>query len=200
MKVIGITGGVGAGKSTVLAMLKDMCKCDIIMSDDVAKNLMKKGAALEKDAVRLFGKDAYDKEGNLNNGKIAGIIYGNEELKKQWSGIVHPAVNEEIFGRIEADRKSGEYDFVFVEAALLIENNYDRVCDELWYVYADENVRIQRLAEQRNYSQDKSKSIMKAQKTDAEFRKYCGFVIDTGDGIENTRRILENKLEEYVEI
>ncbi|MCM1307032.1 MAG: dephospho-CoA kinase [Butyrivibrio sp.] len=197
MRVIGITGGVGAGKSTVLAMLKELCRCELIIADDVAKSIMEKGGPLTGEALRLFGSGAYLTDGTLNRSLIASAIYGDAELLKRWNGAVHPAVNREIRLRIERARKSGLYDFIFVEAALLIENGYGEICDELWYVYADETARRERLRVSRGYDDAKTESIMKNQLDDAQFRRHCDFVVDTGGGIENTRHILQNRLEVY---
>lgn len=197
MKIIGITGGVGAGKSTVLNILKEICKCKIVMADDVAKSLMVKGAELSDDAVRLFGKEAYLENGVLNTVHIASIMYGDDKIKREWTGLVHPAVKNKILSEIDLAKESGEYDFFFLEAALLLEDNYDLICDEVWYVDVSEEERIRRLAVGRGYSEEKSRSIMSKQLSKEEFLKRTDFVIDNGIGEENTRIQLENKVEEY---
>lgn len=196
MKKIGITGGVGAGKSTVLSLLKKLCNCEIIMADNVAKELMQKGNILSSKAYELFGENAYDEQGLLNRNYIAEIIYNNPSVMKEWENAVHPATNSKILALIEQAADSSR-DFVFIEAALLIENNYDKICDEIWYVYADENIRRERLKRERLYSDTKINSIFNGQISDAEFRKHSSFVIDTGGSMEATSMQLENKLEEY---
>ena len=196
MKIIGITGGVGAGKSTVLNFLKEMCDCEIVMADDVAKDLMKKGGVLTETAYSLFGDNAYLDNGNINAALVAGIIFSDAAIRKKWENAVHPAVREDILNRIsDADIDGKKY--FFLEAALLIENNYQEICSEIWYVYADEDLRRIRLRETRNYTDDKIAGIFKAQMKDVEYREYASFVIDTGIDLENTRKQLENKLEEY---
>lgn len=196
MKKIGITGGVGAGKSTVLFLLKKLCNCEIIMADDVAKELMQKGNILSSKAYELFGEKAYDEYGNLNRNYIAEIIYNNPSVMKEWESAVHPATNSKILSLIE-QAADNLRDFVFIEAALLIENNYDKICDEIWYVYADENLRRERLKRERLYTDAKIDSIFNGQMSDAEFRKHSSFIIDTGVSMEVTAVQLENKLEEY---
>lgn len=197
MRVIGITGGVGAGKSTVLHMLEELCNCKIIVADDVAKKIMSYDGPLTMKALELFGEEAYGPDGELGRNHISKMIYADDALREKWSNAVHPEVNKEIYGQIDAARAEGKYDFVFVEAALLIENGYDRICDELWYVYAPEDIRSARLMESRGYSQDKIESIFRSQMKDEEFRKHCRFVIDTGVSVECTYNALKNKLEEY---
>ena len=197
MKVIGVTGGVGAGKSTVLHMLKELCRCEIIMADDVAKELMNYGQSLCDTALRLFGTKAYDENKELDRAYIASKIYADETLKTQWTDVVHPAVNRHIHDKISEAGISGKYDFVFIEAALLIENGYDSICDELWYVYASEDVRRDRLKKSRGYSDARITGIFDSQMKEDEFRKYCDFIIDTGISMENTYNTVKNKLEEY---
>lgn len=197
MKVIGVTGGVGAGKSTVLHMLKELCRCEIIMADDVAKELMNYGQILCNTALRLFGTKAYDENKELDRAYIASKIYADETLKTQWTDVVHPAVNRHIHDKISEAGISGKYDFVFIEAALLIENGYDSICDELWYVYASEDVRRDRLKKSRGYSDARISGIFDSQMKEEEFRKHCDFIIDTGISMENTYKTVKNKLEEY---
>lgn len=196
MKIIGITGGVGAGKSTVLNTLKQLANCDIVMADDVAKELMKKGNILTDKAIELFGEKAYDDKGNLNRNHIANIIFYEPEIMKMWEAAVHPATNHRIFELIN-NAKKNDKDFIFIEAALLIENGYDKICDEIWYVYADETTRRERLKRERLYSNDKIDKIIKGQMSDVEFRQRCKFIIDTSGSISETKKQLENKLEEY---
>lgn len=197
MKVIGVTGGVGAGKSTVLHMLKELCRCEIIMADDVAKELMNYGHSLCDTAIRLFGTKAYDENKELDRAYIASKIYADEALRTQWTDVVHPAVNRHIHDKISEAGISGKYDFVFIEAALLIENGYDSICDELWYVYASEDVRRDRLKKSRGYSDARISGIFDSQMKEEEFRKHCDFIIDTGISMENTYNTVKNKLEEY---
>ena len=197
MKIIGITGGVGAGKSTVLNILREICNCYIVMADDVAKGLMVKDGALRADAIRLFGKDAYTDNGSLNTVHIASVMYGDETIKNEWTGLVHPAVKKAILSEIDTCKNEGKYDFFFLEAALLLEDNYDQICDEVWYVDVSEEERIKRLAIGRGYSEEKSRSIMKNQLSKEEFLRRTDYVIDNGISEENTRIQLENKVEEY---
>lgn len=197
MKIIGITGGVGAGKSTVLAMLKELCACTAICSDDVAKELTAKDGPLAGEAVRLFGEAVYLPDGGLNKPLIASKIYGDEELLRRWNLAVHPTVNQEIRRRIDQAAQSGFYAFVFVESALLIENGYENICDELWYVYADEGTRRERLRVQRGYDDTRTDGILHNQLDDAAFRRHCDFVIDTDGSLDAVRQVLQNRLELY---
>ncbi len=195
MKVVGIIGGVGAGKSTVLSILSDLTDCTIIIADELAKTLMQYGNVLCDDAIRLFGEQAYDEKGRLNRRYIASRIYADKELLNEWNGLVHPAVNKAIYAMIDKARCSGP-DYFFIESALLIENGYDAICDEMWYVYCPENIRIARLIESRGYTEEKCRSIMANQLSDDEFRRYADFIIDTSKSIDDTCLIIKNYLEQ----
>lgn len=196
MKVIGITGGVGAGKSTVLSILNKLTKCVTIMADDVAKELMVTNENVINAAYDIFGPEAYDDNGVLNKALLASKIYESDEIRMRWNGVIHPATNEEIFRRIDEARASGQYDYVFIEAALLIENHYDEICDELWYVRASADTRIARLMASRGYTREKCLDIIASQMSDEEFLAHCAYVINTEKSIEIISSALQNKLEE----
>ena len=200
MKIIGITGGVGAGKSTVLNILQELCLCEIVMADDVAKELMQYGKPLSDVAIELFGQESYKEDHSLNTVHIATLMYKDEELKNKWTNEVHPAVKKEILSKIEIAKTSGEIECFFIEAALLLEEKYDEICDEIWYVYADEAVRIERIMTNRGYSLEKAKNIISSQKTHEEFLLGSQWVIDNGISIAKTRIQLENKLEELEKV
>lgn len=193
MKIIGITGGVGAGKSTVLQILTELTRCRIIMADDVAKDLMQYGHPLSSHAIALFGQESYTATGALNTGYMAEQMYGNPSLKIQWEALVHPAVKKAIQSMI-ADYAKEDLDYIFIEAALLIEDHYEELCQEFWYIYANADMRAKRLMADRGYSPEKIQRIFDSQSTEAVFRAHCSFVVDTGISLEATREQLEHKL------
>lgn len=197
MKLIGITGGVGAGKSTVLGILEEIADCVIVMADDVAKAMMQANGALSNDAKRIFGEKAYLENGQLNTAHIATLMYGNPQLMEEWTGIVHPMVRQSIMDMINSARDEGKCEFFFLEAALLIEEGYDEICDEVWYIYVSEEERIKRLIHNRGYTEEKCRAIMSKQLSQEKFLQKSDFVIDNNISVNNTRKQLENKLEEY---
>ena len=91
---------------------------------------------------------------------------------------MHPAVNQYILDEIERERKEGKREFFVLESALLLENGYDKILDSMWYIYCDERVRAQRLQASRGYSEEKIRSIMNKQVSEAQFREVCDVVID----------------------
>ncbi len=196
MKVIGVTGGVGAGKSTVLNYIQESCNCRIIFSDQVANDIKLKGQSCYEPIVELLSDEILGEDGEIDKKKMAAKIFSDEKLLKQVNEILHPAVNNYIFGEIEKEKSRKILDYLFIEAALLIENGYDKVVDELWYIYADEDVRRARLKASRGYSDEKIDDILKGQLRDEEFRKYADFVIDNSGDENDTKRQIDLKLGE----
>ncbi|WP_242829318.1 dephospho-CoA kinase [Butyrivibrio sp. WCD3002] len=196
MKVIGVTGGVGAGKSTVLDYIEKNCNCRIILSDKVANDIKLKGQPCYEPIVSLLSTEVLDVNGEIDKAKMASMIFSDEGLLSKVNDILHPAVNRFIFDQIEEERKKNTLDYLFIEAALLIENGYDKIVDEMWYVYADEEVRRQRLKASRGYSDKKIDDILKGQLSDEEFRQHADFVIDNSGDVEGMHRCIDLKLGE----
>jgi dephospho-CoA kinase len=195
--IIGITGGIGAGKSTVLGYIKEHYNCRIIFSDDVGNEIKKKGYPAYDALVELLGEEVLGEDGEIDRAKMASAIFNNKNKLKNVNNILHPAVNTFIINIIESEKKACKLDFVFVEAALLIENGYDKIADELWYVYASEDVRRKRLKASRGYSEEKITDIFEKQLDDATFRKYCSFVIDNSADLEEAARQIDEKLIDF---
>lgn len=179
MKFIGLTGGVGAGKTTVLKAMKQMYRVHILIADEIAHEQMEPGTMCYKRLHEAFGScDIWRENGSINRSKLAQLLFSDEEKRRTLNGIVHPAVKEYILGEVEKERQKGYYEYVILEAALLIEDHYDTLCDELWYVYASEQTRKKRLMADRGYTEEKVERIFAAQLSDEVFRKYCSVVID----------------------
>ena len=182
MYVFGITGGVGAGKSTVLRLIKENFNASVIEADEVGRMLMEPGNSAYLKIVEIFGEDILDNPGEqgspINRAKLTGIVFNNKNKRMVLNGIVHPLVKKYITEEIGRIRCAEKYDYVFVEAALLIEDHYDIICDELWYIYADEETRRERLKSSRGYSDEKIDSVFASQLSDEQFRSHCSRVID----------------------
>lgn len=198
MKIIGITGGVGSGKSMLLAYIKEHYSCCIILADDVANELKEPGGACYEQVAELLGRECIAQDGRIRKDKMAEKIFGDEKLLQKINAIIHPAVKEYILLKIEEEKEKGEKDFFFLEAALLIEGGYETVVDEMWYIAADAQVRRTRLKDGRNYSDEKIDSILKAQLSEEAYRKHCSVVIDNSKEPIDAYRQIDRKMEEYL--
>ena len=184
MKFIGITGGVGAGKSAILDYLKNKPDTKVMLADEIAHELMVPGTQCYDRLKAEFGtEDIYQKDGFFDRIKLAQVIFSDDEKRKKLNGIVHPAVRKYVIGQAAYERKEGKIKLLVLEAALLIEEHYDEICDELWYIYTSEENRRIRLKKQRNYSDEKISEIFNSQLTDEKFRKACRVVIDNNGTI-----------------
>lgn len=197
MRFIGITGGVGAGKSKLLEYISRHYLCEIYLADEVAHQVKAKGTACYEQLIGLLGTEVLQEDGEIDKGTMAAKIFGDEGLLEQVNAIVHPAVREYLLERLEEARQRCEVELFFVEAALLIEAGYGDLVDEMWYIYAKEDIRRERLVVDRGYSQEKIGNIMRNQLTEEEFRQSCDFVIDNSGGLEDSFRQIDTKLEAF---
>jgi len=183
--ILGITGGVGCGKSAVLDMLEKEYGAYVIQADIVAHELMTPGQASYQAIVEHFGQVILAEDGSIDRKALGAIVFSDEEKLTLLNSLTHPAVKEEIRRRISERRC-----FIVIEAALLLEDHYDEICDEIWYIYADKEVRFERLAASRGYTREKSQSMMDNQMSEEELRRRCQAVIDNSGTLEETKAAL----------
>lgn len=194
MKVIGITGGVGSGKSALLSYVKEKYNCKVILADEVAHQVKEPKGPCYEELVRLLSPDILNEDLSINKNKMAAKIFGSKELLMKVNDMIHPAVKELILSEIAETRAAGEKDFLFLEAALLIEEGYLEIVDEMWYIYAGEQVRRLRLKDARGYTDEKVDAIFRSQLKEEEFRRNCDFVIDNSESLERACRQIDERL------
>lgn len=194
MYVIGITGGVGAGKSAVLSILKEDVPCEIIRADDIANELKLKGHQCYDKIVDLLGEEILGADGEIDRNLMSMIVFEDESKMRQIEQILHPQVKRHILDLIEEKRRENKIKYLFIEAALLIEDGYKQICDEIWYIHASVPTRTKRLMKNRGYSLQKIESIMDKQLSEAEFRKNCECVIDNDGDLDKTKADILNTL------
>ena len=198
MKVLGITGGVGSGKTTILSYIEKQYGAKIIQADKVGHILMAVGGVCYEKIKELFGTDIIQENLEINRVKLGQMIFENEDMLKEINKIIHPAVKQYIIKQIEEERERRCVPFVVIEAALLIEDNYHAICDELWYIYASEAQRRFRLKRDRGYSKKKIDDIFKNQLTEEEYIKNTNLLIDNSDNNQaNAYKQIEKGLKEH---
>lgn len=187
MQVIGITGGVGAGKSAILDYLEKNYKVKNLIADQIAHDLMKPGTECYEKLLRVLPVDVYQEDNETIERQVLGQkLFASEELREKVNGIVHPAVKQFIRHQIAEQQEIGTLDYLIIEAALLIEDHYDEICDELWYVYASREDRKKRLIETRGYSPEKIEQIFSSQLPEEIYRQKCQVIIDNSGTREET--------------
>ena len=196
MKVYGITGGAGTGKSEVIKMLQQNFGGCVIMSDEVARELMQKGNISYQLIVEYFGRDILMDDGEIDRKKLADHVFNHKEALEKLNSMTHPYVKDEIRKLIAEAEASGECRFVALESAILLEFGYEDICDEFWYVYTKPEIRRQRMKETRNYSDEKVDSVMRNQQPDEVFFEQCSFVIKNNTTLSDVYAQLKEKLDQ----
>lgn len=197
MRFIGITGGIGAGKSEILKYIQKHYLCEIYLADEVAHEVKRKGTPCYEDLVELLGKDILREDGEIDKTRMAQKIFSEQGLLEKVNELIHPAVKEYLLERLRQAGAKGRVELFFVEAALLIECGYGKLVDEMWYVHADMEIRRKRLRDSRGYSDEKIDQIMAAQLSDAVFRENSDFVIDNSGDLEDAYAQIDNRLEAF---
>lgn len=177
MIIIGLTGGIGSGKSTVGKILESL-GIPVYNADNQAKYLMNHNESLKRKIIQLLGTNAYTSEG-LNRKWIATQVFENEEKLEKLNQLVHPAVAED-FSQWALKQKAL---YVVREAAILLESNSYHDCDAIILVTADETIRIERVKQRNHWSEAEIRNRMQHQMPEKDKEKYCKYII-TNNGYE----------------
>ncbi|BBF42571.1 dephospho-CoA kinase [Lachnospiraceae bacterium KM106-2] len=178
MKVIGLTGGIGSGKSTVANVLKEKFHAYLILTDDVARELMEPGGASYQAVVAYFGTQILTESGEIDRKALANIVFADQEKLETLNSLTHPLVMDYVLKKTEEIKKEGRYSCIVVESALLIQAGYIPYCDEVWYVRVPDDIRRTRLKSSRGYSDEKIDAILQKQMSNEEFELHATKIID----------------------
>lgn len=184
--VIGITGGVGSGKSRILYDLQHKYGAYIIEADKLAHTLMEPGERIYEKITDFFGRDILSdvEPYNIDRKKLGDIVFNDSESLKALDSITHPLVKEKILEEIKA--RGADTKILVIEAALLIQDGYKEICNEIWYVHVSRKERIRRLMAQRGYSEEKCMSIFDSQADDEYYIENSDIVIENEKAYEYT--------------
>lgn len=171
MKIVGLTGGIGSGKSTVLRLFQDLGAA-IFIADIEAKKLMNSDKGLIADIVNLFGEKAFVNN-TLNTNYIASIVFKESQKLEELNALVHPKVREQFYNFI----KETKAEIVIYEAAILFESGSDKICDFVITVTADFNKKVDRIMNRDGVTKQQILDRMKHQSNDDYKIKKSNFVI-----------------------
>ena len=190
MKIIGITGGVGAGKSTVLDHLEKQYNACVLQADKIGHLVMEPGGICSGQVIALFGKQIIKNDKTIDRKMVSDVVFAHEEMRQKLDDIIHPAVKSYILDKIEEQKKAG-CTLMIVEAALLLEDHYDAFCDKVWYIHTDQEIRIERLMSSRGYTREKAENIIARQATEGFFREHADYIIQNNGDLDETWRQIE---------
>ena len=187
MKTIGLTGGIGSGKSTVSQILAGLGAW-VIDADKVGHEIYLPGKAAWQQVTAAFGRDILAADQTIDRKKLGAIVFGSEEARKKLNAIVHPLMFKEIERRIKEKRAEGFTQPIVVEAAVLIEANWLPLVDEVWVVVAGRSAVIERVAAQRGLSAHDTEARIVSQLADAERLKHASVVIPNDGALEDLQK------------
>lgn len=176
MKVIGITGGIGSGKSFVCEILRRDFKAFLINMDQIAHSFMESGGISYELIVKHFGKHILDQDGQIDRKKLGEIVYKDEEELKYLNSFTHPYVLSYVKDLISEKTLQQEV-LICVESALPVEGKLEEICDEVWFVQAPYAIRRERLMNNRDYSKEKIDSIFSKQIAEDKYKAISSKVI-----------------------
>ena len=190
MMVIGLTGGIASGKSTISDMLRELGAA-VIDADLVSREVVTQGSNAYNRIIESFGKEILLGDGEINRKQLGNIVFSNDEKLKLLNEITHPAIIENVNAKVEALRKQ-QKKVVVVDAAILIEMGLNKHVDCVWLVLANRETQLKRVMERDKLSSEDAWNRINAQMSNDERLKYADAVIDTTYPVE----IVKNKVKE----
>ena len=194
MLVIGLTGNIGCGKSSLSKILRQN-SIDVIDADIISREIMDNKSILTE-IFNSFGEQVKRENGTLDRKKLGSIVFTNDEKLIKLNNITHPAIKKEIKKRIE-DIKANNRNIVIVDAALLIEGKFLDLVDKLIVITCDEKIQIERIISRDNFTREEAISRIKSQMSQGEKLKFGDYIIDNS-GDMNDLKYKANKLITYI--
>ncbi len=184
--VIGITGGIGSGKSLVLGVLEERFGALLLRADDIANEMLSPGGPTWRFYKERLGDEILAGDGTLDRAAVARRLYASPAFVREVNAFVHPRVKETIRERI----RRADVPLILLESALMEEGALTDLCDEIWLITAPREVRIGRLMQSRGYPRERCEQIMDLQKTDTEYAVFADRVIANAGSPEDTADVV----------
>lgn len=194
MKVIGLTGSVGSGKSSAAHILERDYGAFLLLADEIGRKLMEPGEISYREIRNWFGSGILKEDQTIDRELLSARVFSDPEQLKKLNSFVHPHVTGVIKEALALLREDGSYPYAVVESAILFDVHYEEFCDEVWYVCAEDEIRKKRLMDSRGYTEEKIQSILRQQKSHEEYRRRSDYQIDNSRSLtdleENIKKII----------
>ena len=197
-KMIGVTGGIGSGQSTVCEYLKEF-GCKVIDVDKKAKQIIQKDKGLQADLKKTFGNQIFDRNGQLNRRLLASIAFQEEEKTMQLNRLVHPKMVAEVVEEMENARFSQKYPLIVIDAALIYEISIEQMFAHVIVVFTSLEKRVQRVMKRDEQTREEVMARVRRQIDLQEKKKWADFVIDNDGGLEDLRKQTEKVFEKMTD-
>jgi dephospho-CoA kinase len=194
MLIVGLTGGIASGKSTVSEMFRESGAA-VICFDELAHAVVEPGRPALEDIRRIFGEEFITPEGGLDREVMATAVFRNQGKRKQLEAIIHPRIAEEVQNRVAEFERQGHF-MVVQDVPLLYEIQYERRCDCVVVVYVPREVQKQRLISRDGMSPEDASSRLDAQMPIEDKRARADYLVDNSGDLESTREQVDRILEE----
>jgi len=190
LKIIGITGGIGSGKSTAAKVFRAK-GIDVIDADEISRNIVSKSDDVLSELVQTFGDSILGADQKLDRQKLAGVVFKDMDALKKLNKILHAQIAVEIKIQLKSLEKSGAK-IAVIDVPLPVKDGFLGVCDEVWVMDADSETRIQRLMATRGYSREACLLRIKNQPTQEKYLALADKVFDNnGTEIELVQKVSE---------
>jgi len=194
MIILGLTGGIASGKSTVAKQMRRL-GAEIIDADDIAREIVKPGQTAWHKIIACFGNDILLADGAINRKKLGKLVFVDEKKRKQLEEITHPEIMAVIHERIARARRMGQRILV-LDVPLLIEVGWRSLVEYVWLVYVDRDTQLQRLIKRDNLSWEEAQQRLAAQMPLEAKKKYANVIIDNSKTLEETEAQVQRAWEE----
>lgn len=198
MKILGVTGGTGTGKSSVCKILKEEGGV-VIDADLVARELQRKGEDAYNDIVEHFGKDILLEDGEIDRGKLAGIVFGNTSARLALNSMVHARVGDMIKKLVTKIREDGKAKFIVLDVPIPVENGFYDTCDYIWAVAANNDLRVRRLMERNGLTEEQAEARIASQMTNREYSEIADCTIDNEESFDELKKLVLYELRRFLE-
>lgn len=189
MKVIGLTGGIASGKSTVSQLMREK-GIPVICADELARRVAEPGQSAYQKIIKNFGLTVLHPDKTINRSKLAALVFSSSQKLKKLNSLIHPAIIKEMKKEIQELKKKKEK-IIILDIPLLYEEKLDRLCDKVIVVYVPEEIQRERLKKRDNLSDQEITSRLTSQMPIDEKKKLADLVIDNSEALEETKRQLE---------
>ena len=196
MKVIGLTGGIASGKTTITNYLQSK-GIPVIDGDRVSREVVMPGSEGLLKIKEVFGEKFISPDGSLDRKKLGNLVFGNPEMLKKLNQTIHPIIRKDFVKKINNYKKNPDIRLVVLDAALLIESEMTDLTDSLWLVYADKDVQVQRVMARDGISEENALAVINSQMSLSEKKKYADEVIDNNSTVEKVYRKVDRLLKKY---
>jgi len=197
-KVIGVTGGIGSGQSTVCDQFKKL-GCKVINVDEKAKQVIKKNKTVQTEIKKEFGKKVFFRDGKLIRKLLASIVFEDENKTQLLNKIIHPRMVADVVEEMESARFSGRYPLIIVDAALIYEISIEKLFEYVIVVFSNQNQRVKRVMQRDDVKKEEVIARMNRQIPLAEKQKWADFVIDNRGEVADLEKQVQKVFDELVD-